>query len=310
MESSIEITILKLEGRLIMKNNPIIKPRRTIPKLNLEGLGIISTQVQESPLKLFVGGLPHTMTEDQVKTILLRYGNLKSFHLVKGNTDVCSKGYAFCEYVDKESTDAAMTYLNGFSIEGRVLTLKYSSGLGIPIENPDEEEDEGLSEYDRIRKQIKDKEVKEQEEKVKQAKELERQRIEKELKEAYKPPSSTPSTTITPTTPAPTTTSTLPTTTPTSLPTQSKPSYPVPPPSSKPYPAQHPPPIGYRPKPPPGYHPPTYAPPPAYPNPYSYGQYRYPGSHAPAYPSAYTQPRPPPVGYNYPPQAGYPPVTG
>jgi hypothetical protein len=86
---------LKIRRPVDYDKNPVIQPERPIPKLNLTKLGIVSTQVEDSDLKLFVGGLPHNMNEEQVKTILLRYGQLKSFHLVKEKDEIISKGYAF-----------------------------------------------------------------------------------------------------------------------------------------------------------------------------------------------------------------------
>ena len=54
-----------------------------VPVLDTVAMGIISTQVNDGPGKLFIGGLPKEYTEDQVKNLLQRYGRLKSFHLVK-----------------------------------------------------------------------------------------------------------------------------------------------------------------------------------------------------------------------------------
>lgn len=69
------------------------------------------------------------MNEDQVKVILLRYGQLRSFHLVKDKNERNSKGYAFCEYADNDATDNAIKYLNGFKIQHRTLNVK-RSGTG------------------------------------------------------------------------------------------------------------------------------------------------------------------------------------
>lgn len=86
---------LKIRRPVDYDKNPVIPPTRPLPELDLSKLGIISTQVEESDLKLFVGGLSGTLDEDQIKSILLRYGKLKSFHLVKEADGIRSKGYAF-----------------------------------------------------------------------------------------------------------------------------------------------------------------------------------------------------------------------
>lgn len=41
----------------------------------------------------------------QVKELLMSFGPLKAFNLVKDSATALSKGYAFCEYVDVSATD-------------------------------------------------------------------------------------------------------------------------------------------------------------------------------------------------------------
>ena len=65
-----------------------MKPKRPVPQLDTAALGIISTKVEETPLKVFIGGLPKELGEEQIKNLLLNYGRLKSFHLVKDNKDL------------------------------------------------------------------------------------------------------------------------------------------------------------------------------------------------------------------------------
>ncbi|KAK2190005.1 hypothetical protein NP493_89g03006 [Ridgeia piscesae] len=67
--------------------------------------GVVSTVVQDSPQKIFIGGLPNYLNEDQVKELLTSFGPLKAFNLVKDSATGLSKGYAFCEYVDPNVTD-------------------------------------------------------------------------------------------------------------------------------------------------------------------------------------------------------------
>ena len=53
------------------------------PVFNLAALGIVGTTVAEGPGKVFVGGLPYHLTEDEIKELLGAFGPLRSFHLVK-----------------------------------------------------------------------------------------------------------------------------------------------------------------------------------------------------------------------------------
>ena len=87
--------------------------------------------VPDSAHKLFIGGLPNYLNDDQVdpssppapppsrpsstlswrlglpqvKELLTSFGPLKAFNLVKDSATGLSKGYAFCEYVDINVTD-------------------------------------------------------------------------------------------------------------------------------------------------------------------------------------------------------------
>eukprot|EP00923_Selenidium_pygospionis_P024880 GHVN01043686.1.p1 GENE.GHVN01043686.1~~GHVN01043686.1.p1 ORF type:complete len:441 (-),score=84.96 GHVN01043686.1:131-1453(-) len=88
-------------------------------------LGIVSTTVEDSPNKVFIGGLPHHLNENEVKQILSSFGTLKSFHLVKQESDTeKSKGFAFCEWRDGNTTDLACQALNGMAIGERVLNVR------------------------------------------------------------------------------------------------------------------------------------------------------------------------------------------
>ena len=47
---------------------------------------------QDSPHKIFIGGLPNYLNEDQVKELLSSFGQLKAFNLVKDSATQLSKG--------------------------------------------------------------------------------------------------------------------------------------------------------------------------------------------------------------------------
>jgi splicing factor U2AF subunit len=80
----------------------------------------------DSPNKLFIGGLPPDLNEDQVMELLKSFGELKSFNLVKETVDgqLVSKGFAFCEYQDASVTDMAIQGLHNFELGDRTLTVQ------------------------------------------------------------------------------------------------------------------------------------------------------------------------------------------
>ena len=53
--------------------------------------GIVSTNVPDSPDKIFVGGLPPYLDESQVQELLKSFGELKAFNLVRESAAGASK---------------------------------------------------------------------------------------------------------------------------------------------------------------------------------------------------------------------------
>lgn len=89
--------------------------------------GVVSTVVQDSLHKVFVGGLPNYLNEDQVKELLTSFGPLRAFNLVKDSATSLSKGYAFCEYVDPNITDQSIAGLNGMQLGEKKLIVQRAS---------------------------------------------------------------------------------------------------------------------------------------------------------------------------------------
>jgi len=89
--------------------------------------GVVSTVVPDSLNKVFVGGLPNYLTEDQVKELLTSFGALKAFNLVKDVASGLSKGYAFAEYADGSLTDQAIAGLHGMQLGDKKLIVQRAS---------------------------------------------------------------------------------------------------------------------------------------------------------------------------------------
>ena len=85
--------------------NPNLLPQElradNVPKLNTSKLGIVSNFVPNGPNKLYCGGIPYSLTEDQVKELLSTYGQLRAFFLAKDQSTGLSKGYCFFQYEDQ-----------------------------------------------------------------------------------------------------------------------------------------------------------------------------------------------------------------
>lgn len=94
---------------------------------NVHVPGVVSTNVPDSANKIFVGGLPTYLNEEQVQELLKSFGELKAFNLVRENGNGPSKGFAFFEYVDPEVTDVACQGLNGMELGDRHLVVQRAS---------------------------------------------------------------------------------------------------------------------------------------------------------------------------------------
>ncbi|KAI8329802.1 hypothetical protein BC941DRAFT_463605 [Chlamydoabsidia padenii] len=90
----------------------------------LQSHGLAS--VPDTPDKIFIGGLPTYLTDDQVVELLRSFGELKAFNLVK-DTNGQSKGYAFCEYADISVTDLACQGLNNMELGEKKLIVQRAS---------------------------------------------------------------------------------------------------------------------------------------------------------------------------------------
>ncbi|SGY85161.1 BQ5605_C009g05742 [Microbotryum silenes-dioicae] len=86
--------------------------------------GVVSTMVPDTPNKIFIGGLPSYLNDDQVMELLKSFGELRAFNLVKEAGTGQSKGFAFCEYLDPSITEVACQGLNGMELGDRFLVVQ------------------------------------------------------------------------------------------------------------------------------------------------------------------------------------------
>jgi len=107
-------------------------PRMTgIRRLNVDRLQILSTQVPDGPHKIYIGGLPPSLTDVQVKELLSTFGPIKGLFLSSDDKTGLNKGYAFAEYRDHSVTDSAISGLNGLLVGDRRLTVRiHDAGQG------------------------------------------------------------------------------------------------------------------------------------------------------------------------------------
>ena len=84
--------------------------------------------------KLYVGFLPYSTTDDQLKALFLGYGNVVEARVVTDRTTGQSKGFGFVMMVSPEAAQTAKLGLDGFMMpEGKRITVRVA---GIKPEGP------------------------------------------------------------------------------------------------------------------------------------------------------------------------------
>ena len=73
--------------------------------------------------KLYVGGLPYSVTETQLEEVFAAHGTVESARVITDRMSGRSRGFGFVEMSTPEEAEEAMQKLNGTELEGRTLTV-------------------------------------------------------------------------------------------------------------------------------------------------------------------------------------------
>lgn len=73
--------------------------------------------------KLFVGGLPFSTTDDEMKELFAAHGTVASATVVRDRETGRSKGFGFVEYENDDEGKAAEKALNGSDLGGRSISV-------------------------------------------------------------------------------------------------------------------------------------------------------------------------------------------
>lgn len=74
-------------------------------------------------VKLYVGNLPYSTTDDTLRELFAQFGTVESVDVIKDRETGRSKGFGFVELGTAEEAKAAMEALNGKEYEGRNLVV-------------------------------------------------------------------------------------------------------------------------------------------------------------------------------------------
>jgi RNA recognition motif-containing protein len=82
-------------------------------------------------VKLFVGGLSFSTTDEGLRDAFARYGTVTSAQVVRG-PDGRSRGFGFVEMTDWEDAEQAIRGLNDSSLDGRTIRVERAGAPARP----------------------------------------------------------------------------------------------------------------------------------------------------------------------------------
>jgi RNA recognition motif-containing protein len=74
-------------------------------------------------MKLYVGGLAYTTTEDELKALFAEVGEVMSVAIIKDRDTQQSKGFGFVEMTEDNDGQTAIKDLNGKEVGGRSIVV-------------------------------------------------------------------------------------------------------------------------------------------------------------------------------------------
>lgn len=73
--------------------------------------------------KLYVGGIPYSSTEDEIKNYFAEAGEVTSVTIITDRYTGRSRGFGFVEMADEDGAKKAIETFDGKDYEGRKLTV-------------------------------------------------------------------------------------------------------------------------------------------------------------------------------------------
>jgi cold-inducible RNA-binding protein len=80
--------------------------------------------------KLYVGGIPYSTTEDQLRTAFEEAGQVTSASIIMDRMTNRSRGFGFVEMADEASAQAAIDRWDGKDFDGRMLSVSFARPQG------------------------------------------------------------------------------------------------------------------------------------------------------------------------------------
>lgn len=81
-------------------------------------------------MKIYVGNLPYTLTEDDLKSAFSEFGEVSSASIIMDKMSGQSKGFGFVEMPDDSEADQAIKALNESALNGRNIKVNQARPRG------------------------------------------------------------------------------------------------------------------------------------------------------------------------------------
>ncbi|HEY1374591.1 MAG TPA: RNA-binding protein [Candidatus Binatia bacterium] len=81
--------------------------------------------------KLYVGGLPYSVTEGRLEEVFAAHGTVQSAKVISDKFTGQSRGFGFVEMGSNDEAQKAISALNGTQLDGRTLVVNEAK----PMEN-------------------------------------------------------------------------------------------------------------------------------------------------------------------------------
>jgi RNA recognition motif-containing protein len=81
--------------------------------------------------KLYVGGLPYSVTEGRLEEVFAAHGTVQSAKVISDKFTGQSRGFGFVEMGSSDEAQKAISALNGTQLDGRTLVVNEAK----PMEN-------------------------------------------------------------------------------------------------------------------------------------------------------------------------------
>ena len=74
-------------------------------------------------MKLFVGNIPFSMSEEELRDAFEEFGSIVSCKLIKDAETGRSRGFGFIEYSSEDEAEAAVEKMNNEEVQGKKLVV-------------------------------------------------------------------------------------------------------------------------------------------------------------------------------------------